>query len=121
MPKVKSIERKIANTEGFEVAILLADGRDVRSDKDGLPTYPYQNAAPNNFTICNGGISDSSKHTQDTTFEYGSPMRPRLTVLRNSERYAIHTLRSDGRIGSVRREEPSGAARCWGVKSRRGE
>ncbi|MGO8747713.1 MAG: hypothetical protein ACLQNE_17210 [Thermoguttaceae bacterium] len=51
MPKVKSIERKIANTEGFEVAILLADGRDVRSDKDGLPTYPYQNAAPNNFTI----------------------------------------------------------------------
>lgn len=48
---VKSAERKIAGVEGFEITIRHLDGRDVRGDKDGLPTYPYVNAAKNDFTV----------------------------------------------------------------------
>jgi hypothetical protein len=51
MPKLKSVERKIATVEGFEVTVRHADGRDMRSDKQGLPSYPYQNAAKNDFTV----------------------------------------------------------------------
>ena len=39
MPKVKSLERAIANVEGFEVPIRHAVGRDMRGDKQGLPGY----------------------------------------------------------------------------------
>ena len=39
MPKVKSLERAIANVEGFEVTIRHADGRDMRGDQQGLPGY----------------------------------------------------------------------------------
>lgn len=51
MPKLKSVERKIANVEGFEITIKYRGGRDVRSDKDGLPAYEYHNAAKNDFTV----------------------------------------------------------------------
>jgi len=51
MPKLKSVERKIANTEGFEVTIRYPDGRDMRSDKEGLPSYPYHNAAKHDSTV----------------------------------------------------------------------
>lgn len=51
MPMLKSVERKIATTEGFEITLRHADGRDMRSDKDGLPSYPYANAAKNDFTV----------------------------------------------------------------------
>jgi hypothetical protein len=37
--------------ERFEVTIRHADGRDMRSDKQGLPSYPYQIAAKNDFTV----------------------------------------------------------------------
>lgn len=51
MPKLKSLERKIANLEGFEVTLRHPDGRDIRSDKEGLPPYPFQVAAKNDFTV----------------------------------------------------------------------
>jgi hypothetical protein len=51
MPKLKSVERIIANIEGFEITIRHADGRDMRGDKEGLPTYPYQMGARNEFTV----------------------------------------------------------------------
>ncbi len=51
MPKVKGLERTVANVEGFEVTIRHADGRDMRSDKQGLPDYPYEKGAKNDFTI----------------------------------------------------------------------
>jgi hypothetical protein len=51
MPRVKSLERTIANIEGFEVTILHADGRDMRGDKQGLPSYPYEKGAKNDFTV----------------------------------------------------------------------
>jgi hypothetical protein len=51
MPMFKSVERKIANVEGFEVTIRTADGRDIRGDKEGLPSYPYQLAAKHDFTV----------------------------------------------------------------------
>jgi hypothetical protein len=51
MPKLKSIERKIGNVEGFEVTIRHADGRDMRGDKEGLPPYQYLIAAKNDFTV----------------------------------------------------------------------
>ncbi|MEW6754256.1 MAG: hypothetical protein AB1505_25225 [Candidatus Latescibacterota bacterium] len=51
MPLLKSVERTIANVEGFEVTVRHATGRDMRSDKEGLPSYPYQKAAKNDFTV----------------------------------------------------------------------
>lgn len=51
MAQLKSVERQIANLEGFEVTILHPDGRDARGDKQGLPGYPYLNAAKNDFTV----------------------------------------------------------------------
>lgn len=51
MPKLKSLERMLADIEGFEVTIRHSDGRDMRSDKHGLPRYPYVIAAKNDFTV----------------------------------------------------------------------
>jgi hypothetical protein len=39
MPKLKNVERIIANMEGFEVTIRHADGREMRADKEGLPQW----------------------------------------------------------------------------------
>ena len=49
--RIKNVERKIANIEGFEVTIRYVDGRDVRGDKEGLPRYEYQKAAKHDFTV----------------------------------------------------------------------
>ena len=51
MPQLKNVERKIANVENFEVTIRDAEGRNIRGDKGGLPTYPYQLAAKHDFTV----------------------------------------------------------------------
>ncbi len=51
MPKVKRIEKQIWDLEGFAVTIRYEDGRDVRSDRSGLPTYPYERAAKNGMTV----------------------------------------------------------------------
>jgi len=51
MPRVDSIETQIANVEGFKVKFCHVNGRDVRADKDGLPSYPYQKAAWNESRV----------------------------------------------------------------------
>jgi hypothetical protein len=51
MPMLKSVERKIANVEGFEVTIRTTDGRDIRGDRAGMPSYTYQLAAKHDFTV----------------------------------------------------------------------
>lgn len=51
MPKVKSVEKQIWDLEGFDVSIRHDDGRDVRSDRDGLPSYKYERAAKNDMTV----------------------------------------------------------------------
>ena len=51
MAQLKSVERQIANLEGFEVTIRHPDGRDIRGDRQGLPGYTYLNAAKNDFTV----------------------------------------------------------------------
>jgi hypothetical protein len=51
MPKVKTIEKKIWDIEGFNVRILSDEGRDIRGDRDGLPSYKYERAAKNDMTV----------------------------------------------------------------------
>jgi hypothetical protein len=51
MASVKTVERQIGNLEGFDVALLHRDGRDVRSDLAGLPGYPFERAAKDSMTI----------------------------------------------------------------------
>lgn len=51
MAKIKSVERQMAQVEGFEVSILHPDGRDVRSDRTGMPGYTFRNGAKNDFTV----------------------------------------------------------------------
>jgi hypothetical protein len=52
MPKIKNIEKKIWDVEGFAVNILHPNGRDVRDDYSGLKQqYPYGNMAKNNMTV----------------------------------------------------------------------
>jgi hypothetical protein len=52
MAKVKSVEKRIWDVEGFDVRILHLDGRDVRGDMEGLPQYSrYERAAKNEMTV----------------------------------------------------------------------
>jgi hypothetical protein len=52
MASIRAIERKIWDREGFEVCILHLDGRDVRSDLQGLPSYnKYERAARHEMTV----------------------------------------------------------------------
>jgi hypothetical protein len=51
MPKVKTVEKKIWDIEGFDVRILHLDGRDVRDDMEGLPSYAFERAAKNEMTV----------------------------------------------------------------------
>lgn len=53
MAKVKAIEKKIWDVEGFAVRItyLYPKGRDVRSDRGGLPRYPFERGAKNESTV----------------------------------------------------------------------
>jgi len=49
--KVKNVEKKIWNVEGFDVIIRHEDGKDARGDLAGLPQYPYERAAKDDMTI----------------------------------------------------------------------
>ena len=51
MAKVKTVEKKIWDVEGFDVRILHPDGRDVRDDMEGLPSYTFERAAKNEMTV----------------------------------------------------------------------
>lgn len=50
MPKIKSIEKRIWDLEGFDVQ-FKANGKDVRGDKDGIPQYTYEKMAKNDMTV----------------------------------------------------------------------
>ena len=51
MAKVKNVEKRIWDTEGFAVTIRF-NGRDVRSDFKGMPQYPsYERMAKNDMTV----------------------------------------------------------------------
>jgi hypothetical protein len=51
MPKVGRVELRISQIEGFLVKIHHLDGRDVRSDRQGLPGWPYERAAKDAWTV----------------------------------------------------------------------
>jgi hypothetical protein len=50
MAKVKNVEIKILETEGFEVRIKN-NGKDLRGDKGGLPQWPGLRASRNAMTV----------------------------------------------------------------------
>lgn len=49
--KVGRVELRIANIEGFLVKILHLHGADVRSDREGMPTWPYERAAKDSWSV----------------------------------------------------------------------
>ena len=52
MPKLKNVEKKIWDIEGFDVAIKHPDGRDVRGDLKDFPQYPaFEKMAKNDWTV----------------------------------------------------------------------
>jgi hypothetical protein len=51
MSTVKTVERQIRRTEGFDAHILHPDGRDVRSDRDHMPSYPFTRKASGTSTV----------------------------------------------------------------------
>lgn len=48
---VAQIESRIMEVEGFSVRLTYPDGEDLRSDKRGLPIWPYEEAARNAWTV----------------------------------------------------------------------
>lgn len=51
MVKVKSIEKRIWDVEGFDIHLLHPNGENVRSDKGNMPQYSMKNAAKNDMTV----------------------------------------------------------------------
>lgn len=51
MVKVKSVEKKIWDIEGFDVDMLHPNGDNVRSDRGNLPQYDMKNMAKNDMTV----------------------------------------------------------------------
>lgn len=51
MATVRSVERRIFNVEGFRVVIRHLDGRDVRGDREHLPSYPFGRAMKNRSNV----------------------------------------------------------------------
>ena len=48
--KIGTLEMKIARVEGFQVRVHL-DGRNVRSDREGMPPWPYEKAARDGWSV----------------------------------------------------------------------
>jgi hypothetical protein len=51
MAKVGRVELRISQVEGFCVRLHHLTGADVRSDRSGVPTWPYERAAKDNWTV----------------------------------------------------------------------
>jgi hypothetical protein len=51
MSTIGNVERKIRRIEHFEVRFLYLDGTDIRSDKEGLPQYPFNVAASGDINV----------------------------------------------------------------------
>jgi hypothetical protein len=50
MPKVKNVEKKVWDIEGYDIQIK-SNGKDLRGDKSGLPQYTGERASRNNWTV----------------------------------------------------------------------
>ena len=48
--KIGTLEMKIARIEGFRVRVMW-DTRNVRSDREGMPPWPYEVAARDAWTV----------------------------------------------------------------------
>jgi hypothetical protein len=48
--KIGTLEMKIARIEGFRVRVMW-DSRNVRSDREGMPPWPYEIAARDSWTV----------------------------------------------------------------------
>jgi len=52
MASIRTVERQIGHLEHFDVCFLHLDGKDVRSDMHGLPTYnAFHKAAKGTMTV----------------------------------------------------------------------
>lgn len=51
MALVRTAERQIRLLEGFDVRFLHLDGKDVRSDRSGIPAYPYERGAKSRWRV----------------------------------------------------------------------
>jgi hypothetical protein len=51
MSKIKNVEKRIWDVEGFDIVIKYHNGSDVRGDKEGIPQYTYGRAAKNDMTV----------------------------------------------------------------------
>lgn len=51
MAKVRDVEKRIFQVEGFRVRFLHPDGRDVRADRMNVPQYPYKRMMKNNANV----------------------------------------------------------------------
>lgn len=49
--KVKNVEKRIWDLEGFEVVIRNENGRDVPGHRSDFPTYDYSYQAKHNMTV----------------------------------------------------------------------
>lgn len=49
--KIGTLEMKIARVEGFQVRVRTSDGRDIRSDRDGMPPWPYEKGARDRWSV----------------------------------------------------------------------
>ena len=60
--KIGTLEMKIARVEGFQVRVQTPDGRDVRSDREGMPPWTWEKAARDNWSVARW------KHYADVLF-----------------------------------------------------
>lgn len=51
MSTVRTIEKTILKVEGFAVRMRHLNGRDLRSDRTKLPSYPYRRAMKNSANV----------------------------------------------------------------------
>ena len=51
MPSLRTVERQISKIEDLDVIIRHQNGRDVRSDLNGLPGYSYERSAKGSMTV----------------------------------------------------------------------
>ena len=53
MATIKRIENQISQLEGFDVIFTTEDGRDVRGDRSGIPSYVnrFENRAPGRMNV----------------------------------------------------------------------
>jgi len=51
LAKVGSVELKIGRIEHFRVRIRYLNGADVRGDREGMPTWPYERGARDSWTV----------------------------------------------------------------------